>query len=105
MVYTFAGIGAALGMRVEDVYVQKRRTWVRLHEKGGKGHEMPCHHNLDAYHTQPSPEIKLLIEKLKLQLPSQPPPRLLGQKQGYEIELRTVRWERVLWWRPLLNLD
>ena len=49
MVYTFARIGAALKMRVEDVYVQKRRTWVRLHEKGGKRHEMPCHHNLDAY--------------------------------------------------------
>src|SRR6516165_1571122 len=49
MVYTFARIGAALKMRVEDVYTQKRRTWVRLHEKGGKRHEMPCHHNLDAY--------------------------------------------------------
>jgi hypothetical protein len=22
---------------------------VRLHEKGGKRHEMPCHHNLDEY--------------------------------------------------------
>jgi site-specific recombinase XerD len=49
MVYTFARIGAALKMRVEDVYVQNRRTWVRLHEKGGKRHEMPCHHNLDTY--------------------------------------------------------
>jgi site-specific recombinase XerD len=49
MVYTFARIGAALKMKVEDVYTQKRRTWVRLHEKGGKRHEMPCHHNLDAY--------------------------------------------------------
>lgn len=49
MVYTFARIGAALQMKVEDVYTQKRRTWVRLHEKGGKRHEMPCHHNLDAY--------------------------------------------------------
>jgi site-specific recombinase XerD len=49
MVYTFARIGAALKMKVEDVYIQKRRTWVRLHEKGGKRHEMPCHHNLDAY--------------------------------------------------------
>jgi integrase len=49
MVYTFARIGAALKMKVEDVYVQKRRTWVRLHEKGGKRHEMPCHHNLDVY--------------------------------------------------------
>lgn len=49
MVYTFARVGAALQMKVEDVYTQKRRTWVRLHEKGGKRHEMPCHHNLDAY--------------------------------------------------------
>jgi site-specific recombinase XerD len=49
MVYTFARVGAALAMRVEDVYVQGRRTWVRLHEKGGKLHDMPCHHNLDDY--------------------------------------------------------
>ena len=49
MVYTFARVGAAIGMRREDVYVQRRRTWVRLHEKGGKRHEMPCHHNLDEY--------------------------------------------------------
>ena len=30
MVYCFARIGAALGMRVEDVYTQNRRLWVRL---------------------------------------------------------------------------
>ena len=51
MVYTFARVGAVLKLRVEDVYVQGRRTWVRLHEKGGKQHEMPCHHNLDDYLT------------------------------------------------------
>src|SRR3546814_10508754 len=44
MVYSFARIGAALAMRVEDVFMQNRRLWVRLHEKGGKRHEMPCHH-------------------------------------------------------------
>ena len=49
MVYSFARIGAAIGMRVEDVYAQNRRLWVRLHEKGGKQHAMPCHHNLEAY--------------------------------------------------------
>jgi site-specific recombinase XerD len=49
MVHTFSRVGAALKMRVADVYVQNRRTWVRLHEKGGKRHEMPCHHNLDEY--------------------------------------------------------
>lgn len=49
MVYSFARVGAALAMRVEDVFVQNRRLWVRLHEKGGKRHEMPCHHNLEEY--------------------------------------------------------
>jgi integrase len=49
MVYSFARIGAAIGMRVEDVYLQNRRLWVRLHEKGGKQHAMPCHHNLEIY--------------------------------------------------------
>jgi site-specific recombinase XerD len=47
MVYSFARIGAALGMKVEDVFTQNRRLWVRLHEKGGKDHAMPTHHNLE----------------------------------------------------------
>src|ERR1035441_2946466 len=47
MVFSFARIGAALGMKVEDVFTQNRRLWVRLHEKGGKDHAMPCHHNLE----------------------------------------------------------
>jgi site-specific recombinase XerC len=49
MVYYFARIGAALGMTVEDVFAQNRRLWVRLREKGGKRHAMPCHHNLEEY--------------------------------------------------------
>jgi site-specific recombinase XerD len=49
MVYSFARIGAAIGMKVEDAFMQNRRLWVRLHEKGGKRHDMPCHHNLESY--------------------------------------------------------
>jgi integrase/recombinase XerD len=49
MVYTFARVGAATGMDVEDWYFQGRRWWVRLHEKGGKRHEMPAHHKLEEY--------------------------------------------------------
>jgi integrase len=49
MVYTFARVSAATSMKVEDFFVQGRRSWVRLHEKGGKEHEMPTHHNLDHY--------------------------------------------------------
>ena len=49
MVYSFGRVGAALAMTVEDVFTQNRRLWVRLHEKGGKKHTMPCHHNLEEY--------------------------------------------------------
>jgi site-specific recombinase XerD len=49
MVYTFARVGATVAMRVEDYFIQGRRGWVRLHEKGGKEHTMPAHHNLDRY--------------------------------------------------------
>ncbi len=49
MVYTFARIGAATAMKVEDVYVQNRRLWVNLREKGGNAVALPCHHNLETY--------------------------------------------------------
>lgn len=49
MVYSFARVGAAVAMRVEDYFVKGRRSWVRLHEKGGKEHEMPAHHCLEEY--------------------------------------------------------
>ena len=34
-------------MKVKDYFTQGRRGWVRLHEKGGKEHEVPCHHTLE----------------------------------------------------------
>jgi len=53
MVYSFARIGAALSMDVEDYYQAGRRMIFRLREKGGKMHEMPAHHTaieyMDAY--------------------------------------------------------
>jgi integrase/recombinase XerD len=49
MTYTFARVSAAIGMKVRDYYVLGRRSRVRLHEKGGKEHEVPCHHNLEKY--------------------------------------------------------
>lgn len=49
MVFSFARIGAALTMKVEDVYTQNRRLWLLLREKGGKQHAMPCHHRLEEY--------------------------------------------------------
>lgn len=46
MVYTFARIGAVVQMKVGDYFFQGHRACVRLHEKGGKEHEMPVHHAL-----------------------------------------------------------
>jgi integrase len=49
MAFTFARVGAAIGMKAEDYFIQGRRGWVRLHEKGGKHHDVPANHHLDAY--------------------------------------------------------
>src|SRR5208337_3795232 len=49
LVYSFARVSAALAMNVEDYYPQGKRWWLRLHEKGGKQHEMPAHHLLEHY--------------------------------------------------------
>jgi site-specific recombinase XerD len=49
MVYSFARVSAVTGMRVEDYYQNGKRWWIRLHEKGGKRHDVPAHHNAEAY--------------------------------------------------------
>jgi len=49
MVYSFARVSAAIGMNVEDYYPQGRRMWFRLHEKGGRHHEVPVHHLAEGY--------------------------------------------------------
>jgi integrase len=49
MVCSFARIGAVIQMKVGDYFVQGRRRWVRLHEKGGKERDVPRHHRLDHY--------------------------------------------------------
>jgi site-specific recombinase XerD len=49
MTYAFARIGAVVAMKVEDYYPGGKRWWVRLHEKGGKRHEMPAHHKLEQF--------------------------------------------------------
>jgi site-specific recombinase XerD len=49
MVYSFARVSAAVSMNVEDYFQQGKKWWFRLHEKGGKRHEVPAHHNAEAY--------------------------------------------------------
>lgn len=49
MVFSFARVGAVVKMRVSDYYQNGRRCWFRLHEKGGKFHEVPAHHSAEEY--------------------------------------------------------
>ena len=49
MLYSFARVSAVVGMTVQDYYPQGKRSWIRLHEKGGKFHEVPCHHKSEEY--------------------------------------------------------
>ena len=46
LTYSFARISAALKMKVEDLRPRGAGWTIRLHEKGGKQHAMPCHHAL-----------------------------------------------------------
>ena len=49
MVYSFARVSAAVAMRVADYYTQGKRSFFRLHEKGGKYLVVPAHHVGQAY--------------------------------------------------------
>jgi site-specific recombinase XerD len=49
MCYTFARVSAVVHMRIDDYFENGKRGWIRLHEKGGKRHEVPAHHNAEAY--------------------------------------------------------
>ncbi len=75
-------------MKVEDYYIQKRRGWVlRLHEKGGKVTELPCHHNLEQFLDEWLSALGLAAE------PTAPLPSSLPSG--------TASWPRVCTWpRP-----
>jgi hypothetical protein len=45
--YSFARVSAVLKLKVGDYYHNGARRRLRLHEKGGKEHEMPVHHLLE----------------------------------------------------------
>ena len=49
LVFSFARVSAAIGMNVADYFPQGRRMWFRLHEKGGKDHDVPAHHKAEDY--------------------------------------------------------
>jgi len=49
MIFTFARVRAVVRLNVGDYWQNGKRWWLRLHEKGGKFHEVPAHHLVEAY--------------------------------------------------------
>ncbi len=49
MMFTFARVGAAVAVDVDDIYQNGQRYWVRLKEKGGRHHDMPLHHTAEEF--------------------------------------------------------
>ena len=47
MVFSFARVSAVVGMQRQDYFPQGPRGWLRLHEKGGKRHDVPAHHRAE----------------------------------------------------------
>jgi len=89
MVYTFARVNAVIGMKVKDYFTQGRRGWVRLHEKGGKLHAVPCHHTLEKLLDDYIAAAKIAGE------PDGPLFRTTGRKTG---------WARALWQQDAYRL-
>jgi integrase/recombinase XerD len=92
MGYTFARVGAVLQLKVEDYYVQNRRGWVRLHEKGGKVNELPCHHNLEQFLDEWLRETGLSAEPSAPLFPTMPHGKLAGRHAMAQPEIyRMIR--------------
>ena len=103
MTYTFARIGAALKLKREDCYWQDGRLWVRLSEKGGRTHALPCHHNLEqwmnefllysAYNQSKTPFVFVTIDrktkKLSDRAMSQSNAYIMVRKRAQEAGIKT----------------
>jgi site-specific recombinase XerD len=87
MGYTFARVGAVIQMKVEDYYTQNRRGWVRLHEKGGKVTELPCHHNLEQFLEEWFSRTGLLGEPTAPLFPTMPHAKLTGRHPLAQAEI------------------
>ena len=72
MLYSFARVSAVLGMRRQDYFGQGSRGWLRLHEKGGKRHDVPAHHRaaaaLDAYVEEPKAALFQTVDPAGMRL-------------------------------------
>jgi hypothetical protein len=74
-------------MNVEDYYPQGKRWWVRLHEKGGKQHEMPAHHLLETYLDEYVKAAGVAAEKasplFRMRIPTKSPGRSEMMSPGF----------------------
>jgi len=82
---------AVLQMNVGDYFTQGRRGWVRLHEKGGKEHEAPCHHKLETFLDEYITAAGIVGDKDRPLFRTTGVPRRMMQKDAYKVIERRRR--------------
>jgi site-specific recombinase XerD len=108
MAYTFARVTAVTSLRVVHVFTQHRKLWLRLHDKGGKNHDIPCHHALESYladwldaaghkHQSDAP----LFQTIVWELVSEPMTTVHDGADGLRLQRKKPLRRRVLSGRPM----
>ena len=91
MAYSLARVSAVIRMDVQDYFPQGKRYFFRLHEKGGKYHEVPAHHQAEEYVDAYLEAADIADEKKKPLFRSLTPKRTLSENRLR----RTKVWEMI----------
>ena len=91
MAYSLARVSAVIRMDVQDYFPQGKRYFFRLHEKGGKYHEVPAHHQAEEYVDVYLETADIAGEKKKPLFRSLTPKRTLSENRLR----RTKVWEMI----------
>jgi integrase/recombinase XerC len=97
MIFTFAGIDAALSRQVRDVFRRGKQLWIRLPEKNGNLRNVPCNHQLardltaymqaDGFRGSSTSPLFRTVARKATRLSSQP----LPQSDAWEVVRRRAR--------------
>ena len=108
MIYSFARIGTALAMQMDDVFLKEQRLWIRLQVRG-KPHEMPCHPQLEVYLRAYIKHLLMQIQKAGLSAdPRHPLFRTIGRRTGRLTQTHLLQpnaFARVRHWAEVAGID
>lgn len=91
LAYSVARVSAVINMNVVDYFPQGKRYFFRLHEKGGKYHEVPAHHRAEEFVDEYLDAAGIADDKKKPLFRAMTPQRTLSDRRLR----RTKVWEMI----------